>query len=66
MAKDTNYTSEPMNFIKSLLQKKPELITKQKELRSTWWDLDENEVTEERTLDKDNLKADGYAYFTYK
>ncbi len=63
--KDTNYTSEPMNFIKSLLKNNPTLKETQKKLRSTWWDLEEKQVEEERNLDKDNLKENGYTYFSY-
>ena len=65
MAKNTKYTSDAMNFIKELVKDKPELRQKRQELRSTWWDKSELEVDTERELNKDNLKSDGYIYFSY-
>ena len=65
MAKDNNYTSEAMNFIKELVVTTPELKEKQANLRSTWWDLDTQSVMDASKLDKNNLENDAYAYFTY-
>ena len=65
MAKDNNYTSEAMNFIKELVALKPEIKDKQANLRNTWWDLDEQSVMLDSQLDKNNLKNDAYVYFTY-
>lgn len=65
MAKDTNYTSETMNFIREYTKNKPELEKKRDALRKTWWDKDEQEVNEDRNLDKNNLGSGGYVYFSY-
>ncbi|MBY0379176.1 MAG: DUF3460 family protein [Burkholderiales bacterium] len=64
--KNTKYTSDAMNFINQLVKDKHELKQKRQELRSTWWDKSELEVDSERELNKDNLKSDGYTYFSYK
>ena len=65
MAKDNNYTSDAMNFIKDFLKKNPNVKEKQADLRSTWWDINDTQVTNERNLDTNNLKTEGYTYFSY-
>jgi hypothetical protein len=66
MAKNTNYTSEAMNFIKSLLQNNPEILKKQEDLRKTWWDHDAHDVNDSKFLNESNLTEDSYKYFNYK
>jgi hypothetical protein len=65
MTKDTQYTSEPMNFIQQLVKGNPQLQEKQDKLRKTWWDKDDTEVNQERQLNKNNLPTQGYSYFSY-
>ena len=66
MAKNTNYTSDAMNFIKEFLDKNPNIVKKQDCLRKTWWDHDTNSVNESKLLNEDNLTEDSYKYFNYK
>lgn len=66
MAKNTNYTSDAMNFIKDFLDKNPNIVKKQDSLRKTWWDHDANSVNDSKLLNEDNLSEDSYKYFNYK
>lgn len=66
MTKNTNYTSDAMNFIKQMNENIPNLASTRENLRSTFWDKDFDEINNERELDKDNLKIEGYVYFSYK
>lgn len=63
--KNTKYTSDAMNFIKTVVEKNPAIEAKQKKLRSTWWDKDASDIAIESELDKTNLKPTAYAYFDY-
>ena len=65
MAKNTNYTSETMNFIRELRKNNPQLSVKQDQLRQTWWDKNDDEVKQQRELDDSNLPTASYAYCSY-
>ncbi|MFN8769281.1 MAG: DUF3460 family protein [Neisseriaceae bacterium] len=65
MAKNVNYTSELMNFIKDLVKNKPEIKVHRESLQNLWEDKEGDEVVEERNMDQTNLKADSYAYYSY-
>lgn len=63
MAKNTKYVSEATLFLRNMLQEKPELITKQKELRSTWWDRDDIDSEEQKKYKESNVSVHGYSYY---
>tara|TARA_B110000037_G_C16732247_1_gene347577 strand:+ start:124 stop:312 length:189 start_codon:yes stop_codon:yes gene_type:complete len=59
------YESEHTKFMRELLNKRPELVEKQKEARAIWWDkkLDK----EERKRFKDSsISQKSYVYFGQK
>jgi hypothetical protein len=66
MAKNTNYTSDVMNFIQDFLESNLEVAKNREILRNTWWDNSSQGVEESRELNKNNLIEDGYKYFNYK
>lgn len=65
MAKDTKYVSEVTKFINAYLHEHPKVIQKQKELRSTWWDTNGIDQTEQSEFSDSKIKLDGYSYFNY-
>jgi hypothetical protein len=65
MAKDTKYESEATQFLKNMLNEKPELELKRRKLRNTWWDKAAKQVAEDVNLEHDNLPVNGYQYFSY-
>ncbi len=65
MAKNTNYVSELDQFINQLFKKNPELIEKQKQLRSTWWDREAIDQAEQELYLQNSAPRHGYAYFDY-
>ena len=62
--KNTAYESESMQFLRTLLNKKGNR-EKQQQLRQTWWEKNYLEIEEENNLNKENLRQDGYVYFSY-
>lgn len=65
MALNRGYVSEADKFIDNLLKQKPELKTRQKILRSTWWDTDFINPEEQQGYAKNNVIRPGYVYFNY-
>ncbi len=63
MAKNTKYVSDATKFIQGLLNKRPELLVKQKELRSTWWDTNGIDEEEEKSYKNSADPLHGYAYY---
>lgn len=65
MAKDRKYVSEATKFINTYLKEHPKVVEKQKELRSTWWDTDGIDQSEQNQYDKSSVKLEEYPYFNY-
>lgn len=65
MAKETKYVSDTDKFIANLLQERPDLINKQKDLRSTWWDRGFIDQAEQQNYAESEAPKHGYAYFDY-
>jgi hypothetical protein len=65
MALDRNFVSETDTFISDLLKKRPEIKTKQHQLRNTWWDRDFVDNAEQESYKKSAAPKHGYAYFDY-
>ena len=62
MLPSRNYVSEHTQFIRDLLQKKPELRDKQREARAIWWDKAPRELAEERRMDEGRVPQSPYVY----
>lgn len=62
MLPSRHYISEHTRFIRELLQKKPELIDKQREARAIWWDKRPQELSEERVRDASRVPQSPYVY----
>jgi hypothetical protein len=62
MLPSRHYVSEPTNFIRELLQKKPELEKQQREGRAIWWDKTPQELAEERKMDEGRVAQSPYVY----
>lgn len=59
---DYNYESDHTNFIRELLEKKPELNEKRKAARSMWWDKKLNKE-EQKRFKESNEPMKPYVYF---
>ena len=62
MLPSRHYESEHTKFMRELLQKRPELIDKQREGRAIWWDKRPKELAEERVMDKSRVAQSPYVY----
>ena len=62
MLPSRHYISEHTSFIRELLQKKPELIDKQREGRAIWWDKRPQALAEERVRDASRVPQSPYVY----
>jgi hypothetical protein len=56
------YESEATQFIRSLLQQRPELVEKQRQARATWWDK-QLDLDEQRRFREAKLATPSYAYY---
>ena len=62
MLPSRHYESEHTKFMRELLQKRPDLIDKQREGRAIWWDKRPKELAEERVMDKSRVAQSPYVY----
>lgn len=62
MLPSRNYVSEHTQFIRDLLQKKPDLRDKQREGRAIWWDKRPEELAEGRVMDASRVPQSPYVY----
>lgn len=62
--KNTKYVSEATEFLRGLINK-PEIREDQHKMRSTWWDKGFIDQEEQENYAKDEIKHDGYVYFSY-
>jgi Protein of unknown function (DUF3460) len=60
--KKTGYESDITNFIRELLEKKPEIKVEQKKARAMWWDkiLDRDELQRKREAE---VERTSYVYY---
>lgn len=63
MAKNTKYVSEATQFIRGFLKQHPEVVEKQKQLRSTWWDINDLDEAEQKTYQQSKIPVHGYSYY---
>ena len=57
-----NYVSEHTQFIKKLMEEKPDLPKKQREGRDIWWDKTPFQLKLRRELDEGRVKQKAYVY----
>ena len=62
MLPSRHYVSEHTKFMRELLQKRPDLVQKQREGRAIWWDKTPRELAEERTMDEGRVSRTPYVY----
>jgi hypothetical protein len=62
MLPSRHYESEHTKFMRELLQKRPDLIDKQREGRAIWWDKRPKELAEERVRDTSRVAQSPYVY----
>jgi uncharacterized protein DUF3460 len=64
MLPSRHYVSEHTQFIRDLIQKKPDLPFKQREGRALWWDKTPAELGEEKQMDDGRVPMTPYVYQT--
>ena len=62
MLPSRHYVSEHTKFMRELLQKRPDLVQKQREGRAIWWDKTPRELAEEREMDQGRVPQNPYVY----
>jgi Protein of unknown function (DUF3460). len=62
MLPSRHYESEHTKFMRELLQKRPDLIDKQREGRAIWWDKRPKELAEERVMDNSRVAQAPFVY----
>ena len=62
MLPSRNYVSEHTQFIRKLIEEKPDLARKQREGRSIWWDKTPDELAERRDMDERSVPQRPYVY----
>ena len=62
MLPSRHYVSEHTKFMRELLQKRPDLVQKQREGRAIWWDKTPRELAEEREMDRGRVPQNPYVY----
>lgn len=57
-----DYESSHTKFMRELMQKRPELESKQREARAIWWDKDPKELAEDRERAEGRVPQKPYVY----
>ena len=57
-----NYTSDHTQFIKKLMEEKPDLPKKQREGRDIWWDKTPDELKDRNRMDEGSVPQRAYVY----
>ncbi|HQR11417.1 MAG TPA: DUF3460 family protein [Casimicrobiaceae bacterium] len=64
MLPSRHYVSDHTQFIRELIEKKPDLPAKQREGRALWWDKTPEELSLERQMDEGRVAMSAYVYQT--
>lgn len=56
------YVSEHTQFIRNLLQEKPDIVAQQREGRALWWDKTPDDLTQRRVMDERKVPQRPYVY----
>jgi hypothetical protein len=59
-----HYVSEHTQFIRKLIEAKPDLPEKQREGREIWWDKTPEDLSEEKRMDEGRVAQPPYVYGT--
>jgi len=59
-----HYVSEPTEFLRKLIEEKPELDRERREGREIWWDKTPDELMERRRMDERSVPQRPYVYGT--
>jgi hypothetical protein len=62
MLPSRHYVSEHTQFIRKLVEEKPDLPRKQQEGRDLWWDKTPDELRERRRMDEGRVAQPAYVY----
>ncbi len=62
MLPSRNYVSDHTQFIKELMEKKPDLPKKQREGRDIWWDKTPDDLAQRRSMDEGRVVQRAYVY----
>lgn len=64
MLPSRHYVSDHTQFIRKLIEEKPDLPRKQLEGREIWWDKTPAELSERRRMDERQVPQPAYVYGT--
>lgn len=62
MLPSRHYVSDHTQFIRELMQEKPDLTAKQREGRAIWWDKTPRELAERTRMDERRVPQQAYVY----
>ena len=62
MLPSRNYVSDHTQFIKELMDNKPDLPKKQREGRDIWWDKSPDDLAQRRSMDEGRVAQRAYVY----
>ena len=62
MLPSRHYVSDHTKFMRELLERKPELVEKQREGRAIWWDKTPRALADEAKMDAGRVPQSGYVY----
>ena len=62
MLPSRNYVSDHTQFIRELMEKKPDLPKKQREGRDIWWDKSPDDLAQRHNMDEGRVAQRAYVY----
>jgi len=62
MLPSRHYESDHTRFIRSLMERKPQLEGEQRKSRATWWDKSPRELADRAHMDEGRLAQPSYVY----
>ncbi len=62
MLPSRHYVSDHTKFMRELMERKPELVEKQREGRAIWWDKTPRALADEAKMDAGRVPQSGYVY----
>jgi hypothetical protein len=63
MLPSRHYVSEHTQFIREVIERKPQVVAEQKKGRAIWWDKTPRELSERREMDRGKVPQTSYVYF---
>jgi hypothetical protein len=62
MLPSRHYVSDHTKFMRELLERKPEIVEKQREGRAIWWDKTPRALADEAKMDAGRVPQSSYVY----